>query len=161
MNTMNDLINSLKKGLCLVTAGSIDDFNTMTIGWATFGCVWSRNVCIVYVKPNRYTYQFMEKNDFFTVSFYDETYKKEMSYLGSRSGRDCDKVKDCNFNPVSIDKFNTVSFKEAKYTIVCKKIYFDDLDNGVLEEIEKRYYGNEPYHRFYIGEIYMETNSLN
>ena len=69
MSTMNNIYEPLKKGLCLVTAGNIKDFNTMTIGWATFGCVWSRNVCIVYVKPNRYTYQFMEKNDYFTVSF--------------------------------------------------------------------------------------------
>lgn len=158
MNTMSDLINCLKKGLCLLSAGSIDDYNTMTIGWATFGIVWSKNVCIVYVKPNRYTYEFMEKNDYFSLSFFDDSYKNEMLYLGTKSGRDCDKVKDCNFNPYSIDEFNAVSFKEAKYTIVCKKIYNDDFDDALLEEIKKRYYINEPFHRFYIGEIMKETN---
>lgn len=159
MSTMNNIYEPLKKGLCLVTAGNIKDFNTMTIGWGTIGCLWSKPVFIAYVKPIRYTYEFMEKNDFFTISFYDEKYRKEMGYLGSKSGRDTDKVNDVKFNPVEIKEYNTVSFKEAKHTIVCKKIYFDDFNDSVLESIKDRYYKDEPYHRFYIGEIVSEIEN--
>ena len=76
MNTMNNIYEPLKKGLCLITAGNINDFNTMTIGWGTIGCLWSKPVFIAYVKQNRYTFEFTEKNEYFTISFYDEKYTK-------------------------------------------------------------------------------------
>ena len=156
MNTMNNIYEPLKRGLCLITAGNINDFNTMTIGWGTIGCLWSKPVFIAYVKQNRYTFEFTENNEYFTISFYDEKYRKEMGYLGSKSGRDTDKVKDVNFHPVSIEGIDAVSFIEAKHTIVCKKIYCDDFNDSVLNEIKERYYKDEPYHRFYIGEIILE-----
>lgn len=156
MNTMNNIYEPLKKGLSLVTAGNIKNFNTMTIGWGTIGCLWSKPVFIVYVKPIRYTYNFMEENEFFTVSFYDELYKKEMGYLGTRSGKDTDKVKDVGFHPIAVEGLDAVTFEEAKHTIVCKKIYFDDFNDSVLEDIKSKYYKDEPYHRFYIGEIIKE-----
>lgn len=136
----------------LLTAGSKDDFNTMTISWGGMGTLWSRPVVTVYVKPIRYTYEYMEKNDYFTVSFYPEQYKKALGILGTKSGRDCDKVALSELTPAEVD--NSMSFREAECTIVCKKIYSQDLDaSQVPADAQEHYYKNEPIHRMYIGEV--------
>ena len=83
----------MKKG-SLITAGTMDKYNTMTIGWGVTGVLWGKNVFIAYVRPSRYTYQFMENNDYFTISYYDDSYKSEIAFLGKASGRDIDKVKE-------------------------------------------------------------------
>ena len=136
----------------LLSAGSVDKFNTMTIGWATIGYIWGKNVLTCYVRPSRHTYLFTESNDYFTVAFFDESFKKTLNYLGAKSGRDEDKVKKCDLNVMEID--NSISFKEARLTIVCKKIYHQDLDPAQIpDEVKARYYPKGDFHRFYIGEV--------
>ena len=76
----------------LLTAGVREKFNTMTISWGGLGTIWNKPVVTVYVKPIRYTYEFMESNEYFTISFYDEKYKKDLGILGSKSGRNLDKI---------------------------------------------------------------------
>ena len=151
------MINELKidemiKQGCLVTAGNINDYITMTIGWGMIGTIWRKKTFIVYVKPCRYTYEFMEKNDYFTVSFYDKKYIKEIGYLGSKSGRDTDKVNDVDFHPLEVN--NSITFEEAYCTFVCKKYYYTDInkDNVPNEDINRYYLTEEP-HRVYYGEI--------
>ncbi len=90
------------KKWALVTAGSLDDYNTMTIGWGGLGTLWSLPVATVYVKPVRYTYSYLEKNDFFTVSFFSGRFRGDLAILGSKSGRDCDKVALTKLTPVEI-----------------------------------------------------------
>ncbi len=148
--------NDLDKNYALLTAGSKDDFNTMTISWGGFGTIWNKPVVTVYVKPIRYTYKFMEDNDFFTVSFYDDKYKKDLLTLGTKSGRDSDKISLTSLNPLYLD--NSVSFEEANVTLVCKKIYYQDLNLELIKEnlsndIYNRFYGEDPVHRMYIGEV--------
>ena len=148
--------NDLDKNYALLTAGSKDDFNTMTISWGGFGTIWNKPVVTVYVKPIRYTYKFMEDNDFFTVSFYDDKYKKDLLTLGTKSGRDSDKISLTSLNPLYLD--NSVSFEEANVTLVCKKIYYQDLNLELIKEnlsndIYNRFYGDDPVHRMYIGEV--------
>ena len=148
--------NDLDKNYALLTAGSKDDFNTMTISWGGFGTIWNKPVVTVYVKPIRYTYKFMEDNDFFTVSFYDDKYKKDLLTLGTKSGRDSDKISLTSLNPLYLD--NSVSFEEANVTLVCKKIYYQDLNLKLIKEnlsndIYDRFYGEDPVHRMYIGEV--------
>lgn len=141
----------------LLTAGRKDKFNTMTISWGGFGTLWNKPVVTVYVKPIRYTYQFMEENEYFTISFYEEDYKKDLGILGSKSGRELDKLSLTRLTPEFLE--NTVSFQEAKLTIVCKKIYFQDLDiqnidsNSISQSEIERFYQKEPIHRMYIGEV--------
>lgn len=145
-------INEMIKKGCLLTAGTIDNFNTMTIGWGMVGTIWRKDVFIVYVKPSRYTYDFIESNDYFTVSFYDKNYNSALAYLGTKSGRDCNKVEDVKFHPVKVE--NSVSFKEAKMTILCKKCYYTDLnEDAIPEEAKDRYYNDNCIHRVYYGEI--------
>ena len=124
----------------------------MTISWGGLGTLWHKPIATIYVRPNRYTNEFIENNDYFTLSFYDEEYKKDLGFLGSKSGRDIDKISYTNLTPEIID--NVITFKEANLTIVCKKIYFQDLDIKNIPQTEiDRFYNNEPVHRMYIGEV--------
>lgn len=151
VNKKKNIYENLHKG-ALVTAGTINSFNTMTIGWGVTGVLWGKDVFIVYVRPSRYTYKFMEENEYFTVSFYDDAYKKELGYLGTKSGRDTAKVKDVGFTPIEVGE--SISFKEANLTILCKKIYIQDLEQDkFLSEVNERYYKDGDVHRYYIGEI--------
>ncbi|MGN1297537.1 MAG: flavin reductase [Clostridia bacterium] len=141
----------------ILTAGKKEKFNAMTISWGGLGTIWNKPVVTVYVKPIRYTYEFMESNEYFTISFYDKKYREDLAILGSKSGRDLNKVELTKLTPDFLK--NTTSFKEAKLTIVCKKIYFQDLDinnidiNSIPRSEVDRFYKTEPAHRMYIGEV--------
>lgn len=136
----------------LVTAGTEGDFNAMTISWGGLGTLWGKPVATVYIKPIRYTYEFMEQNDYFTVSFFPDEYHRDLALLGTKSGRDCDKLALTVLTPVYADNF--VRYKEARVTLVCRKIYWHDLDRRLIpsDEVEKHYTVEEP-HRLYIGEV--------
>ena len=145
-------LNIFQKEWALVTAGTMDNYNTMTIGWGGFGTLWRKPVCTVYVKPCRYTHSFMDANDYFTVSFYGEEHRDALAVLGTKSGRDGDKVAEVGFTAVPAGE--SVSFSQAKTTIVCKKIYRQDmvLDTMPAEAIEKYYTEEEP-HTVFVGEV--------
>ena len=152
MDLNANVFSQFDKGWALLTAGSKDDFNTMTISWGGMGTLWSRPVVTVYVKPIRHTYEFMEKSDYFTVSFFPEEYKEALGILGTKSGRDCNKVELSGLTPVEVQ--HSMSFREASRTLVCRKLYHQDLDaSQVPEDAQERYYKNEPIHRMYIGEV--------
>lgn len=139
----------------LLTAGDRDCCNTMTIGWCQLGRLWNQPVCTVYVRPERYTYEFTEKHDYFTVSVMPLEAKQTMSFCGSKSGRDVDKIKECGLT-LCYGKEDAPFFDEAELVLVCKKIYMQDLEpNGVLED-EKilSFYGeNGGWHRMYVGRV--------
>ena len=147
-----DAFHIFDKQWALVTAGTLNHYNTMTISWGGLGTLWSRPVATVYVKPIRYTYQFLEKNEYFTVSFFPEAYKKDLGILGSKSGRDGDKISLTSLTPQPVE--HGVTFSQASATLICKKIYWQDLD---LEQIPQdefyAYYQTEAPHRMYIGEV--------
>ena len=141
----------------VLTAGDIQKFNAMTISWGGLGTIWNKPVVTVYVRPNRYTYEFMESNEYFTISFFDEEYRNDLSILGSKSGRNIDKVSLTKLTPEFINK--AITFKESKLTIICKKIYFQDLDinnidsSSIPQKEIDRLYNSDPMHRMYIGEV--------
>lgn len=136
----------------LVTAGPINKHNSMTVSWGGMGTLWSKSVVTIYIKPCRFTYQFLKENDYFVVSFFDEEYKKALGIMGSKSGRDINKDELANLTPV--EHGSLTLYKEAKISIICKKIYFDDLaiENIPQKEIDT-YYTKEKPHRMYIGEV--------
>ncbi|MBO4562616.1 MAG: flavin reductase [Clostridia bacterium] len=153
MNFTTDILSLFDKGWALVTAGDISDFNTMTISWGGMGTLWNKPVCTVYVKPVRYTHEYMEANDYFTVSFFDEKYRPALALLGSKSGRDCDKVEESRLTPVRIGE-NLVGYVQAAHTLVCRRIYRQDLDPAAIPEFAReRYYETEAPHTMYVGEI--------
>lgn len=137
----------------LITSGNEQSFNTMTASWGSLGVLWGKNVAHIYIRPQRYTYEFLEKNDYFTLSFFDETYRNVLAYCGKYSGRDCNKAKDCNLTPMPIDK--TIAFQEARLIFVCKKLYHQDIKPELFHETElvDMNYPNKDYHRQYTAEI--------
>ena len=136
----------------LLTAGNSDSFNTMTISWGGLGTMWGKPVATVYVRPSRYTYQFMEKNDYFTVSFYAESYRKALSLLGTLSGRDCNKVSEAGLTPIPTE--GSMTFHEARVTLLCKKIYRQDMDLSAMpKDVVEEYYNGNSVHTMYIGEV--------
>ncbi|MGI6028030.1 MAG: flavin reductase family protein [Candidatus Heteroscillospira sp.] len=136
----------------LLTAGDRESFNTMTVSWGGLGIIWNKPVATVYVRPQRYTYEFMENSDYFTLSAYPEDMHKALAFCGAKSGRDVDKVKECSLHPAVEE--GGVYFQGAKLVLVCRKLYYQDIapQNFLDASIEKNYANND-YHRMYIGEI--------
>lgn len=137
----------------LLTAGDTLNYNTMTISWGTLGELWSKDVCTVFVRPQRYTFGFMENNDTFTVSFFSEKYKKALAFCGSKSGRDYDKAKETGLTAFETG-FGT-AFEQAELIVCCKKLYKQDFaEEGFLDKsVLKDCYSANDLHRFYVGEI--------
>ena len=136
----------------LITAGTPDSFNTMTAAWGGFGVLWDRKVAICVIRPGRYTFGFMEKSEFYTLSFFSLKYRDVLTYCGSNSGRNVNKVKETGLTPLFGEK--TISFQEARMVLECRKIYYQDISplNFVDPSIEQCY-PNKDYHRMYVGEI--------
>ncbi len=136
----------------LLTAGTLKSFNTMTASWGTLGELWHKKVAYCYVRPQRYTYEFMEKNDTYTLSFFDEKYRDILKLCGTKSGRDIDKISGIGLTPVKTES-GSVYFEEARLVLECKKIYYQDIDpTKFLDPGIDNEYSND-YHRAYIGEI--------
>lgn len=134
----------------LVTAGNEQKFNTMTASWGGVGVLWGKEVAFVFVRPQRYTYEFVEHEKHLTLSFFDEKYRSVLNFCGSKSGRDVDKVKETGLTPVVTEQ--GVYFEEAKAVMVCKKMYVDDLKEShfLSEDVIARWYPNKDFHRMYV-----------
>ena len=145
--------NLIGREWMLITAGSPDAFNTMTASWGGMGVLWDRNVCFCFVRPGRHTRKFMDAADFFTLSFFDEAFRDALTYCGSHSGRDKDKVKETGLSPVFADE--GVYFAESRLVFCCKKLYDHDFDPARFHDpdIDPTHYPLKDYHRMYIGEI--------
>lgn len=137
----------------LLTAGDREKCNTMTIGWCGLGRLWNVPSCTVYVRPERYTYEFMEKQDYFTVCVFGTEYKKVMGYCGSKSGRDTDKIRACGLT-LRYGAADAPFFDEAELVLVCRKIYVQDLEDAcVVDENIRKFYQGDGWHRAYVGQV--------
>lgn len=136
----------------LITSGTRGSFNTMTASWGGLGVLWNKPVSYIFVRPTRYTYEFLERNKTYSLSFFDEKYRRALSICGSKSGRDTDKVREAGLTPV-VSESGIVHFGEAKLVLECTKLYYDDIEPShfLSPEIDKMY--ENDYHRMYIGEI--------
>lgn len=137
----------------LVTAGNQEHYNTMTASWGGVGVMWGKNVAYSVIRPQRYTFEFMEQNDFYTLSFYDAAYKPALSLCGSKSGRDVDKAKETGLVP-AFDQ-QAPYFEQAKLVLICRKLYAQNLDPACFidRECDTKWYPSKDYHKQYIGEI--------
>ncbi len=145
-------VEMISDGWGLVTAGNGEKFNTMTVSWGGLGEIWGKDAVFIFIRPQRYTYEFIEKEEFFTLSFYGEEFRNALKICGSQSGRNTDKVSNAGLTPVFTD--GTVSFEQAEYTLVCRKMASQFIDPKGFEDeaIEKNYSAGD-YHKVYIGEI--------
>jgi len=137
----------------LLSAGSLHAFNTMAASWGGVGILWNKPVVFCFVRPQRYTYKFMESNEFFTMSFFDESNRDALSLCGKVSGRQTDKMKATGLIPFESPQ-GSVFFEQSKLMIECRKLYFSDIipEHFQVEAINKNY-PKKDYHRMYIGEI--------
>ena len=150
-----DVVNPFKligEDWMLITSGDEKNFNTMTASWGGLGVLWNKNVAFSFVRPQRYTFEFMEKSDTFSLCFFDDEYKGSLKICGTKSGRNSDKVKEAGLN--SFFEMGTPCFKEAKLILVCKKIYNQFIDpNCIVDESFNKNYEMKDYHKMFIGEI--------
>ena len=152
MEFTTDIFTQFDKKWALLTAGKEGDFNTMTISWGGMGTLWSKPVVTAYVRTSRYTHEFMDREEYFTVSFYPDEYKKILGVLGSRSGRDMDKINASGLTAVKAGE--GMSFKEAEMTLVCRKLFKQKLDKeNILDPEAKAFYDGDAEHDMYIGEV--------
>ncbi len=152
MEFTTDIFSQFDKKWALITAGKQDDFNTMTISWGGMGTIWEKPVLTAYVRTSRYTHEFIDREDFFTVSFFPDTYRDKLAVLGSRSGRDMDKINGSGLTPVPCE--NGVTFKEAEVTFVCKKLFCQQLaPENMPDDVRKAFYEKDALHDMYIGEV--------
>ena len=138
----------------LITAGSEKGVNTMTASYGSLGILFGKPVAQIYVRPERFTYGFLEEQEYFSLSFFDEKYREKLQYCGRTSGRDADKIAVCGFTPL-FDAHQAPYFKEARLTVICRKIYAQSLKAELLsdEKIRRAVYGSGGVHRMYVGEI--------
>ena len=146
-----DFCEKIGKG-ALLSVSNGEKCNTMTVSWGGCGILWGKEVCFVFVRPQRYTYTFTETSNIFSLSFFGDEKKDTLSYCGTKSGRDVDKFKECGLEYTCEN--GAVVFKDAKKTIILKKLYSNTLsEHGFLSEKELSFYKSGDYHKMYICEI--------
>ena len=147
-----DAFGLFDKKWALLTAGTKESFNSMTISWGGTGTLWGKPVATTYVRTSRYTHDFMDSNDYFTISFYPEDKKQILGVFGSKSGRDIDKM---NYDGLTAKEVGeTITFEEAELTLVCKKLFKQRLDEkNIPEDLVKAFYEGDAPHDMYIGEV--------
>jgi flavin reductase (DIM6/NTAB) family NADH-FMN oxidoreductase RutF len=140
----------------LLTSGDFakGHYNTMTVSWGSMGVMWNRPFVQVVVRPTRYTYSLMERYDAFTLCALPDTYRKALNLLGSRSGRDGDKIAQAGLTPIASTQVAAPGFAEAELIIECKKMYWDDFAPAhfIDPKIEENY-AQQDYHRIYFGQV--------
>ena len=140
----------------LLTSGDFarGSFNAMTVGWGSLGVMWGRPFVQVVVRPVRYTYEFMERHHSFTVCAFPSEYAEALELLGSKSGRDGDKIAEAGLHPVASFEVDAPSYAESELALECRKIYWDDMENAhFLDAGIEENYPSKDYHRIYYGEI--------
>lgn len=152
----DNMFDAIGKEWMLVTAGTPEKFNMMTASWGGTGILWGKPVAFIFIRPERYTYEFIEKGDTLTLSFLGEVHRDIHKICGSQSGRDIDKVAASGLKPYVTENGN-IAYEQARLILECKKLYADfiDADNFVDKLLISRWYGEEHggFHKMYILEI--------
>ena len=137
----------------LITAGDMKSFNSMTASWGAMGVLWDKPVCFCFVRPTRHTFEFMNKGESFTLSFFSDEYRRVLEYCGSHSGKHVDKIAKCGITPVK-GSIDDVYFAEARLVFECRKIYVADVNpSAFLAQTLADIYPEKDYHRMFIGEV--------
>ncbi len=150
-----NLIELIADDWMLITAGKRDKFNTMTANWGGAGYLWNKPVVFVFVRPERYTFGFIEREEGFTLSFFEEKYRDALNLCGARSGRDCDKIAEAGLTPFFTESGNP-AFTETRLVIECRKLYASQLTKDAFidsEPLKTHYSTKGNLHRMYIAEI--------
>ncbi|MCX7861549.1 MAG: flavin reductase [Bacteroidales bacterium] len=147
------VFQSIGKESYLLVSGTIEQFNCMTVGWSAIGYLWRKPMAFVFVRPQRYTFQFMEKYQYFSMNFFDSQFSNILELCGTKSGREINKMEIKELTPINYDN-KTVYYNEAHTVFICKKVYSQDIqEKNFLETSFLNLYPNQDFHRIYYGEI--------
>ena len=137
----------------LITAGTPEHCNTMTASWGGVGVMWAEPSATCYIRPQRYTKEFVDKEELFSVSFLKDGYRDALKLCGSVSGRDHDKIKEAGLTPVFID--GVPAFEEADTILICRKMYRTSMNPAdfIDKDADSKFYPEKDYHDMYIAEI--------
>lgn len=150
-----NFFETISKEWMLITAGTPEHFNTMTASWGGIGFLWNKPVAFVFIRPERYTYEFAEKNEYLTLSFLGDENRQIHNICGSKSGRDTDKVQETGLTPLPTPEGN-ITFEQSRLTLECRKLYSRMLEPESFidkQPLEKWYSENNGMHKMYIVEI--------
>lgn len=143
---------AIGKQWMLITAGNEDKCNTMTASWGSLGVLWNKDVSFTFIRHSRYTFEFAEREEYYSLCFFPEDYRPALGLCGRVSGRDTDKIADAGLTPV-FDK-EAPYFAEAETVMICRKIYADEVEaKDFLDDKINDCYPTKDYHKMYIGEI--------
>jgi len=140
----------------VLTAGDFSNrtFNSMAVGWGAFGTMWSKPFAMIVVRPVRYTHEFLEKYNTFTLCAFPDKYRKAVQLIGSKSGRNTDKIKEAGLTPVAAAAVAAPAFAEASLVVECRQIYKDKLSpKAFLDATIEANYPNKDYHTVCYGEV--------
>jgi flavin reductase (DIM6/NTAB) family NADH-FMN oxidoreductase RutF len=153
MSVAEDSVNKIRAGAFL-TVKSEKGFNTMTIGWATFGFVWRKPIMMVAVRLSRHTFGIIEAAGEFTVTVPAGDMRKEIAFCGSESGRNVDKFKACNLETSVGRKIDSPVIKTGGRHYECKIVYKSAMNPAHLDSnYDSLLYPQKDYHTLYFGEI--------
>ena len=148
-----NVFSLIGKQWMLITAGTAEHCNTMTASWGGLGVLWGAPAATCYIRPQRYTKEFVDREEYFTLSFFGEEWRKALSLCGSKSGREMDKVKECGFTVKTAD-CGAPYFEEASLVLVCRKRFAQEMDPNLMpDDVKEKWYPEKDYHTMYIGEI--------
>lgn len=150
----DNFIKAIGSDWALVTAGDHVEQNTMTVSWGGVGVMWNYPVAIVVIRPQRYTFEFTERCDKLTLSFLPEEYRKALTYCGTHSGRDEDKISNAGLS-VTFTEEDTPAIAEARLVLECRKLYTDTIkaENFIKQGIVERWYPESDFHKVYVLQI--------
>jgi flavin reductase (DIM6/NTAB) family NADH-FMN oxidoreductase RutF len=150
-------------GWFLLTSGDFQKkrFNSMTVSWGGFGTMWNLPIAMVVVRPSRYTFEFINQYDNFTLCAFSKEYRKALNLLGAKSGRDGDKIAESRLTPCAAAHVSSPIFNEAELVVECRKLYWQDFDPSHF--LDQKIFENYPepnYHRMFYGEILSVMGNL-
>ncbi len=137
----------------LITAGKSGSYNTMTASWGGMGVLWGKNVTFAFIRPQRYTLEFVDREEYYTLSFFPKEYKPALAYCGAHSGRDVDKEQETGLTPVFDE--SAPYFEQANLVFVCRKLHRQQIDPACFLSLaeDKEWYPEKDYHYVFTGEI--------
>ncbi|MBE7035366.1 MAG: flavin reductase family protein [Ruminococcaceae bacterium] len=141
------------KDWMLIAAEKEGKTNAMTASWGGIGVLWNKPVSFCFIRPQRYTKEFIDASERFSLTFFTEEYRKTLSYFGRVSGRDEDKIEKAGLSVEHAE--GAPYFREGNLVLLCKKLYVDTIKpEGILSpEIVQEMYPGADFHSVYIGEI--------
>ena len=140
----------------LLTAGdyAAGEYNCMTTAWGAIGSMWDRPLAAVAVKPTRHTFAFLERYPTFTLCHFPRSFQKKLLYLGSKSGRDLNKIADSGLTPIASSRVAAPGYAEADLVLECETVYSDDYKpERFKREALRDSLRSERPHRIFFGEI--------